>query len=286
MTDAWGETWGGNGGGPGRSPADADRLFRLLLRAAERAGPGVGERVGEFDLLETLAPGKMGRVMRARRTRDGHDALVHLLPAGSPRSRRLFEECQAAIAAVADPRLLPILEAGETPRGETWCACGLAIGRGMVRWCRESAARLETRLSLLGGLAAAIAGLHGAGVVHGELSEETVLVDDRDGRPRLRIAPWPTVNLATAAAGAEDGSGSVPEPYRQDLQAIAAIARRALADGDDPRDGATPERDATLPWRLGRELRRLLPQAAAGQGSAASLAAAFSRRLGGEVASE
>lgn len=282
VIDAWGGTWGGNGEGRSRGPADADRLLRMLLHAAERSGPGVGERVGELDLLEILAESEAESVLRARRLRDGLDAVVHLRPAATAAWRRSLEARRAAIIELQDPRLLPILAVGESPGGVVWCAREVAVGRGLVRWCRESAANLEGRLSLLGGLAAAIAGLHAAGVPHGELNEGSVLVHDQGGGPRLRVAPLQTIPTGIESRPLAEG---VADPFIADLTAIAGLATRALAGDADPVE-APSARGVPLPWRIGRELRRLLPPATAGQGSVASLAAAISRRMGGEVASE
>lgn len=286
MIDSW-RGMGGESRGNGLGLPAADRIARSLLGAARSSGPGVGERLGEFDLLERLAVSSVEALFRAKSSSASGSAIVVLRRSGGDRWELQIEAELAAIAASGDPRLVPILATGRTPEQLPWCAFPAPMGRGIGRWCAESAASLETRLQLLGGFVAAVAALHAHGAPHGALCEESVFVDEQGARPRVRIAP----RAVSASQVPDEDRRPTREPSSEgDLRAISAISIAALSPPARSR-GPAPEGiaggdAASLPWRVGRELRRLLSLGERGEGTAALLASAFARRVGGEIDAE
>lgn len=278
---------GGEGRGIGLGLLAADRIARSLLGAAHAAGPGVGERLAEFELLECLEVSSAQTLYRASSSGEPGPVLVMLGESGEDRLQLETEAKRAAIAASGDPRLIPILATGRTREHRAWCAFPAPTGRGIGRWCEESAASLEIRLQLLGGFAAAVAALHAGGAPHGALCEESVFVDERGTKPRVRIAPC---RVSASPAAEEERQRAFDRVAEEDLRAIAAISIAALAarprSSGAEAGGASKPDAGSLPWRVGRELRRLLSLGERRQGRVALLAAAFARRVGDEIAAE
>src|SRR6516164_6102268 len=108
------------GGGAGTGPGARGGVVGegLPERTGRRpASPAVGSRIAGYLLEEEVGAGGMAVVFRARDERlDRPVALKVLAPglAGDEEFRRRFlRECRAA-AAVDDPHIIPVHEAGET----------------------------------------------------------------------------------------------------------------------------------------------------------------------------
>src|SRR5580700_7268599 len=96
--------WGGGGeGGPGKT-------------GGRPGGPAAGSRIAGYVLEEEIGAGGMAVVFRARDERlDRLVALKLLTPglAGDAEFRRRFLRESRAAAAVDDPHIIPVYEAGE-----------------------------------------------------------------------------------------------------------------------------------------------------------------------------
>jgi predicted ATPase/class 3 adenylate cyclase len=210
-------------------------------------GVPAGSRVAGYLLEEQVGAGGMAVVFRARDERLGRlvalKVLAPWLAADAEFRRRFLRESRAA-AAVDDPHIIPVYEAGEAG-GVLFIAMRYVPGSDvhtLVR--REGPLPAGRAAAIISAVASALDAAHAAGLVHRDVKPANMLMDARAGRPdHVYLSDFGLSKPALAATGltrtgqflgtldyvAPEQLGAQPVDGRADQYALACAAFELLA---------------------------------------------------------
>jgi hypothetical protein len=172
------------------------------------AGFAAGSRVAGYRLEAQIGQGGMAVVFRAHDERlDRQVALKILAPAlaADEAFRQRFIRESRAAAAVDDPHIIPVFEAGEAA-GVLFIAMRY-VGGGDMRTLmdREGPLSAGRAAAIVSPVASALDAAHVAGLVHRDVKPANVLVDTRPGRPdHVYLSDF---GLSKGAASSLTGTG-------------------------------------------------------------------------------
>ncbi len=210
-----------------------------------------GSVVAGYRLESQVGAGGMAVVFRARDERLSRPVALKILAPGlasDPEFRRRFLAESRAAAAVDDPHIIPIYEAGEA-EGALFIAMRFVQG-GDLRHvlAREGALPPGRAVEFLSPVASALDAAHAAGLVHRDVKPANILVDVRLGRPdHVYLSDFGVSKRATASVsltgvgqflGTPDYSAPEqiqgrPVDGRADQYALACVAYQLLT-GEAP----------------------------------------------------
>ena len=194
--------------------------------AGNEASAAIGVRLGQYRLERRLGGGGMAVVYLARDERlDRPVALKVLAPvlAEDEAFRKRFIRESRAAAAVEDPHIIPVFEAGEAG-GMLYIAMRYVPGgdvRTMVR--RDGPLPPGRAAAVIAQVASALDAAHAAGLVHRDVKPANMLVDRRSNRSdHVYLADFGLSKKRLAASAGLTGTGqfvgtldySAPEQIR------------------------------------------------------------------------
>jgi hypothetical protein len=129
---------------------------------------------GKYEIGALLGEGGMAQAYAARRV--------------GTRTRVAVKVFSGDVPRVAHPNLAPIVDRGHTADGRSYVVIEQAPGRTLRRLLeREAPLPLARVKSLMTQILCALEELHAAGVTHGRVDLDRVVVDTRDGRDLVRL---------------------------------------------------------------------------------------------------
>jgi serine/threonine protein kinase len=149
-------------------------------------GFSIGSRIAGYRLDEQIGAGGMAVVFRATDERLGRQVALKILAPGltsdSDFRQRFIMEARAA-AAVDDPHIIPIFEAGEADDALYIAMRYVRGGDVRTLLARDGPMSAERAVAgILAPVALALDAAHAAGLIHRDVKPANMLVDSRPGR--------------------------------------------------------------------------------------------------------
>lgn len=167
----------------GDDPLSTGGAFGVLAGLDKDASdPILGRTLGDYEILDLIAAGGMGRVYRARRADGSFEREVAVkVSAGSGVSEELssrFAQEQSVLAGLNHPNICQLFDAQVTDEGWPYIVMELVDGASIVDYCEKNAVGIRERLRLLVNVIDAVAYAHAQLVVHRDIKPANVLVSE------------------------------------------------------------------------------------------------------------
>jgi hypothetical protein len=214
--------------------------------AVQLAGLRAGSMLAGYQLEARVGAGGMAVVFRARDERLGRLVALKVLAPGladDPVFRRRFIAESRAAAAVDDPYIIPIYEAGEAG-GALFIAMRFVGGGDLRRVLdREGPLPPGRTVQFISPVASALDAAHAAGLVHRDVKPANILVDTHENRPDhvylsdFGVSKGATSSVSLTGAGHFLGTPAYAAPEqiqglavdgRADQYALACVAFQLL----------------------------------------------------------
>jgi serine/threonine protein kinase len=169
--------------------------------------------IGAYQLLEPLGHGGLGDAFRARDTVHGRTVVVKRVPpdlAADAAWLSRFRDSCAAVASVSHPGVAMLYEC-TTREGQTFLAQEFVSGQSLTALLAGRPLNPRRAIEIAVEIADALASLHAAGLTHGDLRPNTVLITQKGH-----------VKLVDAGLSAFTGGGRARRLAASDPSAIAA----------------------------------------------------------------
>jgi WD40 repeat protein/serine/threonine protein kinase len=169
----------------------AELCPRCLMELALGAGTDAPDAtIGPYRLIEKLGEGGMGIVWLARQEHPiRREVALKVVKPGTDSAQVLsrFDTERQALAILSHPNIATVYDAGLTDDGRPYFAMEYVPGSPITTFADLRELPIAARLELFLQLCDAVEHAHQKGVLHRDLKPANILVQDRDGRPVVKV---------------------------------------------------------------------------------------------------
>jgi serine/threonine protein kinase len=189
------------------------------------------DTLGHYKILDRIGAGGVGELFRARDTRHGRTVALRIvrdeLLADAQRHARFLEDAKKA-AALSHPNIATVFETG-VDQDRLFLASEYVPGQTLRGAIGGHAINPRRALGFAAQIADALAEAHFAGIVHGDLRPDNVIVTPKGNAKVLDVglAVWTAggaararAGLATTTTALQDGFVARTAPYMSPEQAL------------------------------------------------------------------
>lgn len=156
--------------------APAQSIAARVPRAPQlRMGEVVGDR---FVIEEPARQTPVGAIYKAVDRATGESIAIKLLHVSDPAQERRFERESASLGRILHPNIVRQVAQGRTAGGLPFHATRWLEGETLSSRLERGPLSIEETLALLTGLAAGLATLHDAGIVHRDIQPSNIFLED------------------------------------------------------------------------------------------------------------
>jgi hypothetical protein len=205
-------------------------LGKRAMSPGEPADSWIGRTLdGRYELVERLGADATGAFFRGRHLGLDTPVTVKLLEAALPErgSAERFETEALLLGRLAHPNVVAIMDYGRTDDGSLYQVLEHVRGRPVRELVREEGPQaVDVVRALSEQLFAALVAMHDAGIAHGDISSENVIVDLAiHGGVRLKLVAF---GSSFAIDRAEAPRGGARGGIASDLRSAASVIGELL----------------------------------------------------------
>lgn len=178
------------------------------------------EGVAHYNLLELIGEGRLGQVYRARDTKVGRTVALKLVPAAllsDPAVRERFFEDARAAAALSHPNIATLFDVAEHGRG-AYLAYEFVHGVPLREEMAGQSVGPRRTLDVAIQIADALADGHAAGIVHGDIRPDNIMINRKGSAKLLEFG----MGAWSAAGKVRRQAVASPERLGPDAMAIVS----------------------------------------------------------------
>jgi tetratricopeptide (TPR) repeat protein len=193
---------------------DADVRVRDVYTARLATDLPVGSTLGEWKLLKKIGEGGGGVVYLAEQPAGGGRVAIKVVRDDHSRDKRAVQRFLAAIRLVRKvehPALVSVLAVGVAPNGRPYVVMEHVDGSSLAaRVARTGPMHYSEARPIVKALLEGLDALHKAGLVHGDVKAENVLLERRADATRVLLCDFGTDRLSPRRSGENGATGPLP----------------------------------------------------------------------------
>ena len=157
------------------------------------------QRVGNYQLLDLIGQGGMGKVYRAVHPEIGRTVAIKVmrpdLAASEDACARFFDEARA-VNAIRHEGIVDIFDLGRRPDGSTYYVMEHLVGEDLAHLAHREGPFVATEaVALVRQICQALAAAHRRGIIHRDLKPQNLFVLTRGGERRIKILDFGVAKL-------------------------------------------------------------------------------------------
>lgn len=193
---------------------DADVRVRDVYTARIAIDLPVGSTLGEYKLVKKIGEGGGGVVYVADKPGGGGRVAIKVVRDDHSRDKRAVQRFLAAVRLVKQvqhPSLVPVLGVGVAPNGRPYVVMEHVDGSSLAaRVARTGPMHYSEARPIVKALLEGLDALHKAGLVHGDVKAENVLLERKADATRVILCDFGTDRLSPRRAGENGATGPLP----------------------------------------------------------------------------
>ena len=189
---------------PGRRLRDSAPLMLVEESAREK----VGDVLGNYQLVQLIGEGTMGRVFLARHVKLGRPVALKILRAEHAKNsaliQRFFQEAKA-VNQINHDHIVEIFdfveEGSPTPTPRVYCVMELLQGKSLANVLLETHPSIARSVKIVRQICEALAAAHQVGVIHRDIKPDNLFIAPRTGDPDyVKVLDFGVAKLITPLA--------------------------------------------------------------------------------------
>jgi serine/threonine protein kinase len=222
--------------------------------------------IAHFKILGSLGAGGLGEVYRARDTNLGRTVAIKVLPEIMPEHEAYLEallETSRRLMTLSHPNIAMLFEIGQDAN-RPFMVFEFVQGQPLASLINGRALHVRRALEFGMNLADALAEAHAAGIVHGDIRPDTIMITPKDRAKFMNFG----LSLFTAGGAARVTSGApyvAPEELagktgdaRSDIYSLGAVMFEMLTGRKRARGLVLTGLNASVPPELEQIIARML----------------------------
>ena len=224
------------------------------------------DAIAHFKILEPLGSGALGDVYRARDTNLGRTVALKVLPEIMPEHEAFLEallHTSRRLMTLSHPNIAMLFEIGQDAN-RPFMVFEYVQGHPLTSLINGRALHVRRALEFGINLADALADAHAAGIVHGDIRPDNIMITPKDrakfmnfGLSRFTSGGVNRLTSGSPYVAPEELAGTKDDP-RSDIYSLGAVMFEMLTGRQRARGAVLTGLNATVPPELEQVIGRML----------------------------